>query len=146
MGKARAAVLIVDDDVALLLVLAHELDQRGISLIPSGSARQARVLAAKLKAMIDIVIINCAVSGVCGLAGEMVAYNPLLEVIGIVAGTCQCSSCRALLTYCFHDPELRDARWMHRMVSLIHSRIGRKQKPGVTRILRSSRSPRPYQK
>jgi hypothetical protein len=140
MGKARATVLMVDADIALLLILADELDQRGISLIPSGSARQARLLGASLKPMIDVLIVNCKVAGVCTLAAEMVGPNPLLEIIGIVAGACQCSSCRALLTYCFHDPEIRDLRWTHRMVSLIQSRTVRKQKPGVIRIMRSSRS------
>lgn len=140
MSKARGSVLMVDSDIALLLVLAHELDQRGISVFPAETPRQARVLIAKMKATIDILILNCKVPGVCGLAGEMVDRDALLEVIGIVAGAGQCSSCRALLTYCFHDPEIRDVRWMHRMVSLIQSRTGRKQKPRLIRIMRSSRS------
>lgn len=127
----------VDSDIALLLVLAHELDQRGISLLPAGSPRQARLLIAKVQSMIDILIINCKVPGVCGLAAEMVGHNPAVEVIGIVSGGWQCSSCRALLTYCFHDPEVRDVRWMHRMVSLIQSRTVKKQKNDVIRILRS---------
>ena len=130
----------IDCDIALLLVLAHELDQRGISLIPSESPRQARLLIGKMQAMIDILIINCRVPGVCGLAAEMVGQNPLLEVIAIIAGASQCGSCRALMTYCFHDPEFRDIRWMHRMVSLIQSRTAKRPKQGVIRIMRSSRS------
>jgi hypothetical protein len=140
MSKPRTAVLMVDSDIAVLLVLAHELDQRGISLIPAGTARQARVLSARVQSMIGILIVNCKVPGVCGLAAEMVGHNPLLEVIGIVAGAWQCSSCRTVLTYCFHEPEVRDIRWMHRMVSLIQSRTVRRQKNGVIRIMRSSRS------
>ena len=140
MGKHHALVLMVDGDVALLLVLAKELDQRGIGLIPAGSAVQGRSLMAKLKPVVDMLIINCRVPGVCALAAEMVGRKPGLEVIGIISGHHQCNSCRPLLTYCFHDPELRDVRWMQRMVSLIQSRVGRKPKPAVIRILRSSKS------
>ena len=140
MGKRHANVLMVDGDIALLLVLAKELDQRGIGLIPAGSVSQARSFTAKLDPAFDMLIINCRIPGVSGLATEMAGRKPGLEVIGIISGNHQCNACRPLLTYCFHDPELRDVRWMQRMMSLIQSRLGKPQKPAVIRILRSSKS------
>ena len=122
----------VDDDIIPLLPLAHELNHRGINLIPAQSVKEARSMIAALKLKLDGVIINCRVSGVCAFTRELVKHHDGLEVIGVVSGYHQCSSCRQLLTFCFHDAELRDVRWMNRMVSLIQSRLMKRQ--GLTKV------------
>jgi hypothetical protein len=136
MAESRGTVVMVDDDIIPLLFLAHELHNRGINLIPAKSAKEARATIARLKLQLDELIISCRVSGVCALTKELVQHRVTLEVIGIVSGYHQCSSCRPLLTYCFQDAELRDIRWMHRMVSLIQSRLAKKPSPAKFTILR----------
>jgi len=135
----RGTVVMVDDDIIPLLFLAHELHQRGINLIPAKSVKDARTAIAALELSLDVLIVNCRVSGVCTLTKETVKFQKSLEVIGVVSGYHQCSSCRAFLTYCFQDSELRDLRWMHRLVSLIQSRLTKRQSPTKLTILRRQR-------
>ena len=138
MAEPHRVVLMVDGDIGFLFVLARELDHRGISLIPSGSVKQARVLLAKLKLTIDVLIINCQLAGVCALAKEMVCDNAKLEVIGIVSGNHQCSSCRQLLTLVSQDSELRDVLWIRRWASLIQARLSPRKKLTIIEDPRSS--------
>lgn len=121
MAEPQRAVLMVDGDIGFLFVLARELDRRGISLIPSGSVKQARFMLAQLKLTIDVLIINCQLSGVCALAREMVGDNAKLEVIGIVSGNHQCSSCRKVVTLVSQDSALREERWIRKWAILIQS-------------------------
>jgi hypothetical protein len=139
MAEPHRAVLMVDGDIGFLFVLARELDHRGISLIPSGSAKQARFMLAGLKLTIDILIINCQLAGACALAREMVHHNAKLEVIGIVSGIHQCSSCRQLLTLISQDPELREARWIRKLASLIQGRLRPRQKLAIINDSESSK-------
>jgi DNA-binding NtrC family response regulator len=139
MAEPHRAVLMVDGDLGFLFVLARELDHRGISLIPSGSAKQARLMLASLKLTIDVLIINCQLSGGCALAREMVHHNAKLEVIGIVSGVHQCSSCRQLLTLIAQDPEPREARWIRNLASLVQGRLRPKQKLAIVKDSRSSK-------
>jgi hypothetical protein len=138
MAEPHRAVLMVDGDIGFLFVLARELDHRGIHLIPSGSVKQARVMLAGLKLTIDVLIINCQLSGVCALAREMVHRNAKLEVIGIVSGDHQCSSCRQLLTFISQDQELREARWIRKLASAVQGRL--RPKPKLAIIKGSERS------
>ena len=138
MAEPHRAVLMVDSDLGFLFVLASELDHRGINLIPSGSARQARLMLARLKLTIDVLIINCQLSGVCALAREMVLGNAELEVIGIVSGNHQCSSCRQLLSLVSQDSEVREAQWIRRWASLIQVRLP-KQKLAIIKGPKSSK-------
>jgi len=140
MGEKRGTVVMVDDDIIPLIFLAHELNQRGINLIPAKSATEARSTVTALKLSLDALIVNCRVAGVCTLTKEAVKHQDRLEVIGIVSGYYQCSSCRPLLTFCFQDAELRDLRWMNRMASLIQSRLNKKQNTTKFTILRRRRS------
>jgi hypothetical protein len=128
MADHHGAVLMVDGDIGFLFVLAHELSPRGISLIPSDSVRKARSMLVKLNPKIDVLIVNCRIPGVCALTAEMVGQNAKLEVIGIVSGNHQCSSCRKLLTMVSQDPELREAPWIRRLANLIQSRVSTKRK------------------
>jgi hypothetical protein len=130
----------VDGDIGFLFVLARELDQRGISLIPSASVKQARSMLARLKPTIDALILNCQLSGVCTLAKELVRQNAKLEVIGIVSGNHQCSSCRDLFTLISQDSEIREAPWTRKWVSVIHARLSPKQKLAVITDSKSSKS------
>jgi len=132
MAEPNPAVLIVDGDIGFLFVLARELDNRGISLIPSGSAKQARLMMARLKQTIDVLIINCHLSGVCALAKEMVFHNAQLEVIGIVDGNHQCSSCRQLLALVSQDSDVRDSGQIRKWAGLIQDRLSPKQKLAIT--------------
>jgi cobyrinic acid a,c-diamide synthase len=129
----------VDGDIGFLFVLARELDHRRISLIPAGSVKQARLTLAKLKPTIDLLIINCQLSGVCGLAREMVRHNAKLEVIGIVFANHQCSSCRRFLTMISQDSELQEDRWIQKWASLIQGRLRPKQKLAIITDSRPSK-------
>ena len=139
MAEPHRAVLMVDGDIGFLFVLARELDHRRISLIPSASVKQARLTLARLKPTIDILIINCQLLGVCAFAREMVRHNAKLEVIGIVSGNHQCSSCRQLLTLISQDSEIREARWIQKWASLIQGRLKPKQKLAIITDSRSSK-------
>jgi hypothetical protein len=142
MAEPHPAVLMVDGDIGFLFVLARELDHRRISLIPSGSVKQARLTLASLKPTIetiDMLIIDCQLSGVCAFAREMVRHNAQLEVIGLVSGNHQCSSCRQLLTLISQDPELREARGIQKWAGLIQARLRPKQKLAIVRGSRPSK-------
>jgi len=142
MAEPHGTVLIVDADIGFLLVLAQELGHRGIGLIPSGSVRQARSMLVKLKPRptIDVLIINCRLSGVCALATEMVQHNAKVEVIGLVSGNHQCSTCRKLLTMVSQDPEVRDVRWIRKWGSIIQGRLSHIPKLAVITDSRHSKS------
>lgn len=131
MAEQLGSVLVVDGDIGFLLVLAQELSHRGISLIPSSSARQARSMLAKMKPAIDVLIINCRVSGVCALASDLVRRNARLEVVGIVSGVHQCSSCRQLLTYVSREPQPPELRAIRRWATLIQGWLNAKKKLAV---------------
>jgi hypothetical protein len=117
----------VDGDIGFLFVRARESDHRRISLIPSGSMKQACLTLAKLKPTIDMLIINCQLSGVRSLARDLVRHNAKLEkleVIGIVSGSHQCRLCRQPLTLISQDSELREARWIRNWASLFRVASG----------------------
>ena len=134
MAKPRGTVLMVDEDLGVLFVLAHELEQKGFTLIPSGSIQQARSMLAKIKPTIDLLVLNCAIADVCALAMEMVRQNEGLDLIGIVSGNDKCDPCRPLFTFFLNQPQRRDARWIGRMVKVIQNRLPQKtdsQRSGI---------------
>jgi len=131
------SVLMVDGDLGALFVLAQEFEQRGISLIPSAGARQARSLMTKLNLRIKVLVVNCNLAGVCGLARKMLRQNIGIEVIGIVSGSDQCGSCREILIDALPDAEIRDAQWIRKMVRLV---AGRMSRGPVKTALRATRS------
>jgi DNA-binding NtrC family response regulator len=123
----RRTVLMVDGDLGVLFVLAHELEQHGLTLIPSGSIQQARSILAKLKPTIDLLVLNCAVEEACVLATEMVRQNDSLDLIGIVSGNDNCDPCRPLFTFFLKQPQRRDARWIGRVIKVIQTRLPEKR-------------------
>ena len=130
----------VDPDLGALLVLARELEPRGISLIPSASIKQARSLLTKVTVQIEVLVLNCSVAGVCSFAKNMIRQSPGLDVIGIVSGNHQCASCREVLTLLALDPEVRDAVWIHQMVSVISRAVRKPQDPGTKKPTRAPTS------
>ena len=132
MAKPRGTVLMVDEDLGVLFVLAHELEQKGFTLIPSGSIQQARSMLAKIKPTIDLLVLNCVIADVCVLAMAMVRQNDALDLIGITSGNDKCDPCRKLFTFFLNEPPRRDIRWIGRMVKMIQNRLP--QKNGFTAL------------
>ncbi|HEY1239656.1 MAG TPA: hypothetical protein VGF16_03825 [Bryobacteraceae bacterium] len=131
MIEHRGSVLIVDRDIAFLLVMAQELARKGISLIPSTSVREARSMLQKLNPSIDILIINCGLTGVCALASEMRRRASALDVVAIVSANRQCSACRRLLTFVSRDPEHPEPPVIQKWGRLIDNWLAAKRKIAV---------------
>lgn len=131
MFEHRGSVLIVDRDIAFLLVMAQELARKGISLIPSTSVLEARSMLQKLDPSIDILIINCGVTGVCALASEMRRSAAGLDVVAIVSGNRQCAPCRRLLTFVSRDPEHPEPRVIQKWGRLIDNWLTAKRKIAI---------------
>jgi len=131
MIEHRGSVLVVDGDIAFLLVMAQELARKGISLIPSTSVREARSVLQKLNPTIDILIVNCRITGVCGLASEMRRRVTGLDVVAIVSGNRQCAACRRLLTFVAKDIERPEARGIQNWGRLIDNWLAAKRRIAV---------------
>lgn len=131
MIEPRGAVLIVDSDVAFLLVLAQELARKGIMLIPSTSVREARSMLEKLSPTIDILIINCRLAGVCGLASEMRRGDAALDVVAMVSGNRQCATCRRHLTFVSRDADHPEPRVIQKWGRLIDTWLAAKRRISV---------------
>jgi len=93
-----ATVLAVHNNVAFLLALAVQLENRKIHLIPAATVRQARSLLDKLKLKPRVVIVNCRLSGVCQFAMELQERRPRPKIAGIVSEGSSCAKCRAILS------------------------------------------------
>jgi len=92
-----ATVLAVHNDIAFLLALAIQLEDRHIGLIPAPSVKNAEQLLKELRLQPDLLIVNCRIRGVCAFAAQSLKRWPSLKVVAIVSEGHQCLKCKDLL-------------------------------------------------
>ncbi len=54
---------------------------------------------------LDVLVINCAISGACIFAEQVANARRDLRIIGIISQGNECKNCEDLLTARLHDPE-----------------------------------------
>ena len=139
MSRDYRAVLMVDDDLGFMFVLAGALASRGIALVPARSVLQARSMLRALTPNVGLLIINCRIHGVCALAAGMVREDRSLAVAGILSSRGQCTRCRHLFGEVFQDPEDRLPELLEQWVTMIRKRLASKPGPHVVVNLRRDR-------
>ena len=101
---APPAVLVVDSDLGFIVALSYELHLRGIEALPAITVTEAQPMLSGLPSL-DVLVINCAISGACTFAEQVVYSRPNVRIIGIISEANDCKNCEDLLTARLRDPE-----------------------------------------
>ena len=98
------AALVVDSDLGFIVALSYELHSRGIEALPAITTEEAQAMVRDLQ-YLDVLVINCAISGACTFAKEVADARHDVRVIGIISQGNECKNCEDLLTARWRDPE-----------------------------------------
>ena len=102
---AAPIVLMLDADVGFMFALAQELITRGTALYPARTVREARSMLRGFGLAPDVLVIDCAIPGVCSFAEELAEQFLCLGILGVVSAGHQCQECAELLGKMLSKPD-----------------------------------------